>query len=343
MDFVGASRVSRDSVPPPRMAGLHAENVEENMDYPWTEFFHLGLVVQAFFPEARARKRPALEITRKLAADPFFQALEISGVEDPALQRELAGIARASGKSLVFSGGAYCRAGGHNLHDLDEGKREKALQQVRKIIDEAYDYGCRILYVMGFEAPAPPECDRAREKFARSLADLSAYARGKNPAAQLTLSVENFYLLTDTPFLIGPTLDFARMLKELRSKNPNLGLTFDTSHILQLKEDLPSTFARVQEVIAHIHLSNCLLKDRSSPFFGDKHPPYGFPGSEIGIPELAGFFSTLKAQGYFSRTFPTGKPILSLEVITPPGQTPETALGEAKEAFQEAWTEFEKN
>jgi sugar phosphate isomerase/epimerase len=196
---------------------------------------------------------------------------------------------------------------------------------------------------MGFEAPAAPDCDRAREKFARSLADLSDYVRVKNPAAPLTLSVENFYLLTDTPFLIGPTLDFARMLRELRPRHPNLGLTFDTSHILQLKEDLASTFARVQDVIAHIHLSNCLIKDRSSPFYGDKHPPYGLAGSEIGIPELSGFFRTLKSQGYFSRAFSTGKPVLSLEVITPPGRTPEETLGEAKAVFQKAWAEGERN
>ena len=307
------------------------------MDYSWTEFFHLGLVVQAFFPEARGRKGPALEIIRKLAADPFFQALEISGVEEPALQKELAQTVRSSGKSLVFSGGSYCRAGGHNLHDLEESKREKAVHQVRKIIDEACDYGCQILYVMGFEAPAPQDCDRARESFARSLAELSDYARRKKPSAPLTLSVENFYLLTDTPFLIGPTLEFARMLRELRPAHPNLGLTFDTSHILQLKEDLLSTFSKVQEVIAHIHLSNCLIKDRSSPFHGDKHPPYGLAGSEIGTPELAAFFRRLKTNGCFSRTFPTGKPVLSLEVITPAGRTPEDTLEEAKEAFQKAW------
>lgn len=311
------------------------------MDYPWAEFFHLGLVVQAFFPEARERKSPALEITRKLAADPFFQALEISGVEGPALRKELAQVVRASGKTLVFSGGSYCRTGGHNLHDLEENKREKAIHHVKKIIDEAHDYGCRVLYVMGFEAPAPQDCDRARESFARSLAELSGYARGKNPSAPLAVSVENFYRLTDTPFLMGPTLEFADMLRDLRRQHPNLGLTFDTSHILQLKEDLASTFSRVQEVIAHIHLSNCLIKDRSSPFYGDKHPPYGLPGSEIGIPELSGFFRKLKAQGYFSRAFPTGKPVLSLEVITPPGQTPGETLAEAKEALQKAWAEVE--
>jgi len=312
------------------------------MDVPWTEFFHLGLVIQAFFPAARERKGPALEIIRSLAADPFFQALEISGVEAPALRKELAQILRSSGKSLVFSGGGYCRAGGHNLHDLEESRRENAIRHVKKIIDEAHDYGCRVLYVMGFEAPAPQDCDRAREYFAHSLAELSGYARGKNPSAPLTLSVENFYRLTDTPFLIGPTLEIADMLSGLRGQHPNIGLTFDTSHILQLEEDLPSTFSRVHDLIAHIHLSNCLIQDRSSPFYGDKHPPYGLPGSEIGIPELSGFFKTLNAQGYFSRAFPTGKPVLSLEVITPPGRTPGETLAEAKGAFQKAWAEVEK-
>jgi sugar phosphate isomerase/epimerase len=312
------------------------------MQYPWSEFFHLGLVIPAFFPEARERKRSALEIIRKLAADPFFQALEVFGVEDPQDQEEMGRILRSSGKSLVFSGGGYCRRTQSNLHDLDPEKWDRAVGNVKKIIDEAILYGCQILYVMGFEAPPPEERERARQKFARALEVLSDYAGEKSPSAPLTLSVENFYIVQEDPFLIGPTLEFAEMLRDLRRRRPRLGLTFDTSHILQLKEDLSSTFGRVQDVVAHVHLSNCLIKDRSSPFYGDKHPPYGLPGSEIGIPELAGFFRTLKTGGTFSRIFPTGKPILSLEVITPPGRTPDETLEEAKEAMEKAWTEFEK-
>lgn len=310
------------------------------MQYPWTEFFQLGLVVSAFFPEVRERKGPVLEVTRKLAADPFFQALEFSGTEDPTVQREVAKVFRSGGKSLVFSGGTYCYLGQNNLHDLDEAKREKAVKSVEKIVDEAIGYGCQILYVMGFEAPAQQERSRAIKKFAQSLTTLAEYARKKNPSSPLTVSVENFYILRETPFLIGPTPEFAQMLRDLRGQNSNLGLTFDTSHILQLKEDLPSTYKQVQDVIAHIHLSNCLIKDRSSPFYGDKHPPYGFPGSEIGISELAAFLKVLKDAGHFSHTFPTGKPVLSLEVITPAGQTPEGNLAEAKEAFRKAWEKF---
>ena len=312
------------------------------MSNPWTEFFHLGVVVHAFFPGARERNQSSLEITRKLAADPFFQALEVAGVEDPRDQKELARVLRSSGKSVVFSGGGYCRRTQSNLHDLDETRWERAVRNVEKVVDEAILYGCRVLYVMGFEAPPPEEREKARKRFARALEALSDYAGEKCPSAPLTVSVENFHIAQEEPFLIGPTLEFARMLRDLRGKRPGLGLTFDTSHILQLKEDLPSTFRQVQDVIAHIHLSNCLIGDRSSPFHGDKHPPYGLPGSEIGIPELAGFFRTLKTRGTFSRAFPTGKPVLSLEVITPPGQTPEETLREAKEAFQRAWEEFEK-
>jgi len=310
------------------------------MSYPWTDFFLLGVVVSAFYPDVKERKGPVVEVVRKLAADPFFQAMEFSGAEDPAVRRELIHVAKASGKRRVFAGGSYCYVGQHNLHDLDEAKRQEALRNVEKIIDEGIDYGCAILYIMGFEAPAAPERARALEKFANSLAALSDYARRKNPSSPLTVGVENFYILRDFPFLIGPTRELAQILRDLRRDHPNVGLTFDTSHILQLKEDLPSTYLAVQDVIAHIHLSNCLIKDKSSPFYGDKHPPYGMPGSEIGVPELAAFLKVLRDAGHFSHTDPNGKPILSLEVIPPAGQTPEATLGAAKEAFRQAWDKF---
>ena len=306
------------------------------MKYPWSEFFQLGLVVPAFYPEVRLRTGPVLEVMRKLAVDPFFQAMEFSGAEDPAVQKALGNMVKASGKSLVFAGGSYCYAGQNNLHDLDERKRLSALKNVEKIIDEAVEYGCKIIYVMGFEAPAEKEKPKALENFANSLAALSAYARKKDPSSPLTISVENFYILREVPFLIGPTREFAQMLRDWRRDHPNLGLTFDTSHILQLQEDLPSTYTAVRDVIANIHLSNCLIKDRTSPFYGDKHPPYGMAGSEIGIPELTAFLKVLKDAGHFSRTFPTGKPVLSLEVITPAGQTPEATLEGAKNAFLKA-------
>jgi len=311
------------------------------MLHPWTDFFQLGVVVSAFYPEVRQRNGPVLEIIRKLAADPFFQALEFSGAEDPAVQKELIPVTRASGKSLVFAGGSYCYLGQHNLHALDEEKRQRAIRKVEKIIDEACDYGCKILYVMGCEAPAAQETDRAIRKFANSLAALSDYARSQNPSAPLTISVENFYILSENPFLIGPTREVAQIVRDLRRNHSNVGLTFDTSHILQLREDLPSTYSAVEDVIAHIHLSNCLIRDKSSPLYGDKHPPYGMVGSEIGIPELAAFLRFLKDSGRLSCTFPTGKPVLSLEVIPPPRQTPETTLEDAKEAFRLAWEKFE--
>ena len=188
------------------------------MDFPWTKYFHLGIVVPAFFRDIRLRTGPILEVLHQAASDPFFQALEFSGAEDPAVQKEVAKTVRASGKSLVFSGGSYCYVNQNNLHDLDEGKRRQAVENVRKIIDEAGEYGCQVLYVMGFEAPADRQA--ALEKFKASLAELSAYARGRNPANPLTLAVENFHILLKDPFLIGPTLKTAELLRESAPRSP---------------------------------------------------------------------------------------------------------------------------
>jgi sugar phosphate isomerase/epimerase len=309
------------------------------MNFPWTEHFHLGIVVPAFFQNIRLRQGPVLEVVRRIAEDPFFQAMEISGAEDPATQKELAGLIQSSGKRVVFSGGSYCYVNQYNLHDLDEGRRGQAVQKVFKIIDEAGAYGCQVLYVMGFEAPA--DRPQGLGRFAASLAELCAYARRKNPLKPITVSVENFYRLKDAPFLIGPTREVAKIIGDLRRDHANIGLTFDTSHILQLKEDLPATYRAVKDVIAHVHLSNCLLNDPSSPFYGDKHPPYGLEGGEIGVSALAGFLKTLHEAGHFRRTFPTGKPVLSLEVITPPGQNADTTLKNAKDDFLRAWEKFE--
>lgn len=308
------------------------------MNFPWTEHFSLGLVVPAFFRDIRQRKGPILEVMERVVSDPFFQAVEFSGAEEPEVRKRLVETVRACGKSLVFSGGSYCYANRYNLHDIDEGKRRAAVEKVCEIIDEAEEYGCRVLYIMGFEAPADRPAGVRR--FQTSLAELSAYARGKNPARPLTISVENFPVLARDPFLFGPTAETARVLGELRRDHPNLGLTFDTSHILQLGEDLASTYLAVRDGIAHVHLSNCLIRDPSSPFYGDKHPPYGWPGSEIGSRQLAAFFEVLRGAGHFERIFPTGKPVLSLEVITPENRSPEETLRESKEAFLRAWEEF---
>ena len=310
------------------------------MRYAWTELFHLGVVVSAFYPEIRERKGPILRVLKKLASDPFFQAMEFSGAEDPSVQEEIIALLKEHEKTLVYSGGSYCYQGQNNLHDLEERKRMEALRNVEKIVDEAAGYGCKILYVMGLEAPTFGERAKALEKFSSSMKALGEYARQKNFSAPLTISVENFYILRQSPFLIGPTREAGQLLRNLRRDHPNLGLTFDTSHILQLGEDLSATYTAVQDVIAHIHLSNCLIKDSSSPFYGDKHPPYGLAGSEMGIPEIAAFLKVLKEAGHFARTFPTGKPVLSLEVITPAGQSPEATLGGAKEAFLQAWEMF---
>ena len=61
--------------------------MEVRMDYPWTDYFNLGIVVPAFYQNIRLRQGPVQDVIRKIAEDPFFQAMEFSGAEDPAARK----------------------------------------------------------------------------------------------------------------------------------------------------------------------------------------------------------------------------------------------------------------
>ena len=50
-----------------------------------------------------------------------------------------------------------------------------------------------------------------------------------------------------------------------------------------------------------VHLGNCVLTDKASILYGDKHPPIGIQGGEIDVPELVRVLRTLREVGYLDR------------------------------------------
>jgi sugar phosphate isomerase/epimerase len=82
---------------------------------------------------------------------------------------------------------------------------------------------------------------------------------------------------------------------------PNLGLLLDQCHVPLMHETLESATGKVDDTLVHIHLGNCKLDDPASPFYGDKHIPWGYEGAMYGDSEGALFLELLKKIGYFDR------------------------------------------
>jgi hypothetical protein len=52
---------------------------------------------------------------------------------------------------------------------------------------------------------------------------------------------------------------------------------------------------------------------------------------------VAEFVRRLRAQGFFARKVPTGRPVLTIEVKPMPGEDGDLVLANAKRVWQQAW------
>jgi hypothetical protein len=78
------------------------------------------------------------------------------------------------------------------------------------------------------------------------------------------------------------------------------------------------------------------MRDASDPAYGDYHPRFGLPGSEVDIPALAEFLQALFTVGYLKEGC-KDRPIVSFEVKPLPGESSEIVLANAKRSLIEAW------
>jgi sugar phosphate isomerase/epimerase len=103
-----------------------------------------------------------------------------------------------------------------------------------------------------------------------------------------------------------------------------------------MEEPFGEAFERCAPFLKHIHLGNCVLKDRQHPMWGGVHPPLGIQGGEIGPPQLEEFFRILLKIGYLGKE---RRGSMSLEITLLPGMTAEETLTDNLARLEEAWRE----
>ncbi len=68
--------------------------------------------------------------------------------------------------------------------------------------------------------------------------------------------------------------------------------------------------------------------------YGDTHPPIGFPGGEVGAPEITDILRCLLDVGYLNTS---DRGDLLLEMTVWPGRTVEQTVDDAFELLTQAW------
>jgi sugar phosphate isomerase/epimerase len=134
--------------------------------------------------------------------------------------------------------------------------------------------------------------------------------------------------------LCGPSEEVMEFVDRLSSKVPNIGVVLDVNHIVLMEETFEHAFTTCSKYLRHVHLGNCILKDRTHPWWGGTHPPIGIEGGEVDIADMSAIFRILLDTGYLNKAEPG---TMCLEIRASPGKTEEETISDNLSRIYKAW------
>ena len=191
--------------------------------------------------------------------------------------------------------------------------------------------------------PGPTDREKAKRQLIKSLNELLEWTHRVKTDYLLELILENFDRELQKKRLLGPTDESVQLIMEVKKNFGSINLILDQSHLRQLNENSRESLSLAKGCLGHVHLANCLLRDRSHPQWGDGHPAFNMEGSELRTQDIVNTFSYLFEIGYLKKE-PGGKlPTVSLEVKPSPDGDRHATFRETCETFLEAWSLFKRN
>ncbi|AOH53704.1 xylose isomerase [Peribacillus muralis] len=291
----------------------------------------VGIVHFMAYPETMGGDGPTVETIKKIVQDDFFSGIEITSINKPEERKEAAQILQSGGMTVGFGAQPILLRNKGNLNSFDEAERRRAIDLVKAGIDQAYEVNAAKL---GFLSGAKPENqqDVALQLLTNSIKEICDYAKSKG---DLVLSLETFDDETDKKCLIGSNKLAVEVAKEVRKVDPTFGLMLDLSHLPMQRETSSDALTAARDYINHAHIGNCYIKDPSDPAYGDQHPRFGYPGSEIDVAELAEYLRSLLEIGYIGEGI---KNIVAFEVKPVGTEASDIVIAQSKRTLIDAWS-----
>jgi DhnA family fructose-bisphosphate aldolase class Ia/sugar phosphate isomerase/epimerase len=238
-------------------------------------------------------------------ADTRFAAVEVTSLKSKKLQQEVAKKLKAGGKRVAFHCEPVQWTNEENLIDPadlscpSEVHRTRAVDRIKRLLDEAALYGAEHVFVASGRNPASGmPYDQASERLQQqailavtsSLRTLAEEADKRK--MKLTVSVADAGGPDGTGLrhaLLGPAARAVAVVEALRGEgHANLGVGLGSGH-LTLNGEGPEVIAAAAPYLHWFHVSNC------NPALGDVQPRFGAPGGLV-TPQLLGEFMRALAE-----------------------------------------------
>ncbi len=293
------------------------------------EAVKLGLNHHLLFSRViEENSRVHVETLETLTADPRFEVLDMWVPEDEPYRTKTIELLKQSGKEVFYNCGN--RAGKPSLApaSLDDEKRSYTWDVYRDELERAKAIGAtKVITNSG-----PNNLEQRAEAFDMLV---EFYVEICRMVPEMLVLIEPTDWDMSKKKLIGSSREAAEICRRVAERGcPNMASMVDMCHVPLMHETLAQAVADTGEFLGHIHLGNCILKDRSHPLFGDKHVPPGIEGGEYGTDAIAELFRLGLKSGYFSKT---SRGSASLESRVVGGENPLNALNRYYDMILAAW------
>jgi len=294
----------------------------------WVNYLQLGIVHFIAYPQCLKGEGPIFETLERIVHDDFFDAVEVGWIKDDAARAKVRDLLASSHMATVYCAHPRLLVNQLDLNSLDPAERRKAVDEMKRAVDEAKFLGCANLAFLSGKRPDPSRIEDYKRAFVESCWEICEYA------APMLLHLETFDTDVDKRCLVGQS-DLAREVAlKVRRRCANFGLLLDLSHI-PIQHEKPSVaVGTVGELLTAAHVGNAYLGDKSNPAYGDNHPRFGYPGGCNDVDELTDFLAQLFKTGYLA---PGKRPVVSFEVKPMHGESSEAIIASSKRTWKEAW------
>jgi len=296
------------------------------------KYMYLGIVHFKAFPQCVGGQGPILETLRKIAEDDFWTAVEVGWMKDVRVRHQASKLLEVSHLKVCYATQPRILGQKLNPSAFDAAVRAKAIDNVKRGIDEAYQLGASSVRVLSGKDPGDERREEAKEIFIDTLKEWCEYAQQQG---DIKIYMKIFDRDIDKAALIGHFKDAADVAEEVYKEYKNFGVLSDLSHFPLLRESPAEAIPLVMKYPMHFHIGNCVVADKKHFLYGDLQPRFGVAGGELDTPDVRDYFKLLLENNLLN---PEDKPVVSAEVRPLLAEeSSELILANAKRVIKEAW------
>ena len=290
----------------------------------------LGVVHHLLYLDTMANPAAHARTLRELIERPDIETLDCCLPAEGWQRTELIQAIRRSGKTNLCVAPFHFPIRKLSFASVTEAEQRQVRSLLAESLRDAAEMGA-MYFLVGSGGPPAGE---ARPEHSRALRDFFGWLCAELKPAGITVLLEPFDVEMDKCFMLGPTLKCAEFVAAVAAEYDNVGIELDFAHLPLLREDFASAIHAVRPWLKRVHVGNCLIKNREDRFYGDNHPPIGYPDGEIDTPQVAEILRLLHEVGYLNET---NRGDVILEIQPFPGKSVEASLADNFARLETAW------